>query len=522
MRTVKIKISAGLIAMVLVSACVGDLDVTPLNPTVTTAANVYKTTNDYKKGLAKLYATYAVSGQRGPDGLPDISGIREDFGNYLRQYWNAQQLSTDESIMAWADATIKDFHYQTWTPSDVFIAALYSRIMYTITISNEFIRATAGKEDPELKRMQAEARFVRALSYYHAIDLFGNPPFVTEENLPGAYFPEQTTRADLFNYIEAELLAIEADLGDPKFEYGRADKAVSWMLLAKLYLNAEVYIGTPKYTEAITALKKIIEGPYTLSDNYLHNFVADNHTSPELIFPITFDEQETQTFGGMVYLIHATLGGSMPAASMFGVNGGWGGIRSTPSLVAKFSDNTGATDKRALFWSDGQAMEINDVGLFTDGWAITKFRNRKLDGSQATNNPPANFVNTDFPMFRLADAYLMYAEAVVRGGTGGSRAEALGYINELRERAYGNTSGNITDAQMTADFILDERSRELFFEGHRRTDLIRYGRFTGGEYLWPWKGGVKEGTSTSAHLNLYPIPSADRGANPTLEQNPGY
>src|SRR5688572_11336637 len=107
MRTFKIKISAGLIVMVLVSACVGDLDVTPLNPTVTTAANVYKTTNDYKKGLAKLYATYAVSGQRGPEGLPDISGIREDFGNYLRQYWNAQQLSTDESIMAWADATIK-------------------------------------------------------------------------------------------------------------------------------------------------------------------------------------------------------------------------------------------------------------------------------------------------------------------------------------------------------------------------------------------------------------------------------
>jgi hypothetical protein len=370
--------------------------------------------------------------------------------------------------------------------------------------------------------MNAEARFVRALSYYHAIDLFGNPPFVTEADLPGAYFPGQTTRMDLFNYIESELLAIETDLGDPQFEYGRADKAASWMLLAKLYLNAEVFIGAPKYTEAITALNKIIAGPYALSGNYLHNFVSDNHTSPELIFSITFDEQETQTFGGMVYLIHATLGGSMPAASMFGVNGGWGGIRSTPSLVGKFSDNTGATDKRALFWSDGQAMEINDVGLFTDGWAVTKFRNRKLDGGQATINPPANFVNTDFPMFRLADAYLMYAEAVVRGGAGGSRAEALSLINELRERAYGNTNGNITDAEMTADFILDERSRELFFEGHRRTDLIRYGKFTGGNYLWPWKGGVKEGTATSEHLNLYPIPSADRGANPTLEQNPGY
>jgi starch-binding outer membrane protein, SusD/RagB family len=207
---------------------------------------------------------------------------------------------------------------------------------------------------------------------------------------------------------------------------------------------------------------------------------------------------------------------------MFGVNGGWGGIRTTSALVEKFDDNTGATDKRALFWSDGQAMDINDVGLFTDGWAVTKFRNRKLDGSQATANVPANFVNTDFPMFRLADAYLMFAEAVTRGGDGGTRTEALDYVNALRARAYGDNSGNITDAELTLDFILDERSRELFFEGHRRTDLIRFGKFSGDGYLWPWKGNVKEGAATSAHLNLYPIPSADLGANPTLEQNAGY
>lgn len=299
MKDKKLKLTVGLAVTLLMSACIGDLDVAPLDPAVTTSEVAYKTTDDYKKGLAKLYASYAVSGQRGPDGLPDIDGIREDFGNYLRQYWNAQQLSTDESIMAWADATIKDFHYQTWTPSDVFIAALYSRIMYTVTISNEFIRVTADKTDAELKRMNAEARFVRALSYYHAIDLFGNPPFVTEKDLPGAYFPEQISRTDLFNYIESELLAIEADLGEPKFEYGRADKAAANMLLAKLYLNAEVYTGSPRYTEAITTLKKVIAGPYALSAEYMLNFVADNHTSPELIFPITFDAVETQTFGGI-------------------------------------------------------------------------------------------------------------------------------------------------------------------------------------------------------------------------------
>jgi hypothetical protein len=528
MKDINLKSRIMVAVALLLTACVGDLDVVPLNPNVITSASVYQTTDNYKKGLAKLYASFGVSGQRGPDGLPDIGGISEDFGNYFRQYWNAQQLSTDEAVIAWQDQTIRDFHYQTWTQSDVFIAALYSRIMYTISISNEFIRATADQTDAEIRRMHAEARFVRALAYYHAIDLFGNPPFVTEDDLPGAFFPQQISRADLFTYIESELVEIEADLGDPKFEYGRADKAAANMLLAKLYLNAEVYAGTAKYTEAIAALNKVIAGPYALAAEYLHNFVADNHTSPEIIFPLTFDIIETQTYGGMPYLIHASIGGTLggQARSMFGVNGGWAGIRTTKALVEKFDDTSGDTDTRALFWSDGQELEIEDIGLYNDGWAVTKYRNRNLDGSLPSNSPSnlndANFVNTDFPMFRLADAHLMFAEAVVRGGSGGTRAQALLYINALRERAYGDNSGNITDAEMTADFILDERSRELYFETHRRTDLIRYGKFTGSNYLWPWKGNVMEGTGTSPHRNLYPIPAADLGANPTLEQNDGY
>lgn len=518
----KIKVATFLATVVFASACVGDLDVQPIDPNVTTSANVYKTTADFKKGLAKLYATFAVSGQRGPDGQPDIAGINEGFGNYLRQYWNAQELSTDEAIMAWNDDTIKDFHYHTWTESDTFIGAVYSRIMYTITLCNEFIRASAGNTDSEVTIMEAEARFLRALAYYHALDLFGNPPFVTEADKPGSSFPKQTNRADLFAYIEQELIDIEATLGAPKFEYARADKAAAWMLQAKLYLNAEVYIGQAKYTEAITALNKVLAAPYTLSTNYLHNFVADNHTSPEIIFPITFDEVNTQSYGGMVYLIHATIGGSMPAPSMFGVNGGWGGIRTTSALVDKFPVPVGGPDSRALFWTDGQSLEINDVGQFTDGWGITKFRNRNLDGSQATSNAPGDFVNTDYPMFRLADAYLMLAEAVLRGGTGASRADALTRVNQVRERAYGDATGNITDAQLTLDFIIDERARELFYEGHRRTDLIRFDIFTGGNYIWPWKGRVSNGAATDSFRNLYPIPSADRGANPTLDQNDGY
>ncbi|MFY9150760.1 MAG: RagB/SusD family nutrient uptake outer membrane protein [Prolixibacteraceae bacterium] len=502
------------------TSCVKDLDVTPKDPNIVTSLTVYSNPAAYKEGLAKLYATFSVSGQQGPSGQPDIAGIDEGFGNYLRQYWNLQELSTDEAVIAWNDASIKDFHWQTWAPNDVFVAALYSRIMYTVALSNEFIRATAENTDPDIMKYHAEARFVRALAYSHAIDLYGNPPFVTEADAPGAFFPKQTTRAELFTYLESELKAIENDLGAPRFEYGRADKAAAWTLLAKLYQNAKIYIGQDKNTECITYCNKIISAGYTLNAKYANNFTADNNISPEMIFPITCDGQHTQTYGGMVYLIHAQIGGTMSPAQ-FGVGGGWGGLRTTKALVNKFADNTGATDKRAMFWSDGQKLEINDIGQFTDGWAITKFSNLTSTGAAAPHAHP-DFVDTDYPVFRLADVYLMYAEAVLRGGTGGDANTALGYVNAIRTRAYGNASGNITAAQLNLDFILDERARELYWEGHRRTDLIRYGKFTTADYLWPWKGKVAAGTATQSYRNLYPIPSNDMGANPTLQQNPGY
>ncbi len=520
MKNNKIKSLAVIFAALMFTACVKDLNLTPKDPNIVTSLTVYSTPESYKEGLAKLYATFAVSGQQGPAGQPDIAGIDEGFSNYLRQYWNVQELSTDEAVMAWNDASIKDFHWQTWASNDVFIAAIYSRIMYTVALCNEYIRATAGKTDADIVKYNAEARFIRALAYYHAIDLFGNPPFVTEADAPGAYFPKQTTRAALFTYIETELKAIETLLGAPKFEYARADQAAAWTLLAKLYLNAKVYIGQDKNSECVTYCNKVIAAGYTLAPKYANNFTADNNLSSEMIFSITSDGQHTQTYGGMTYLIHAEIGGTMPAAQ-FGVGGGWGGIRTTKALVNKFADTSGKTDKRAMFWSDGQKLEINDIGLFTDGWAITKYSNLTSTGGPAPHAHP-DFVDTDYPMFRLADVYLMYSEAVLRGATTGSASNALGYVNALRQRAYGNTNGNITSGQLTLDFILDERSRELYWEGHRRTDLVRFGKFTGGSYLWPWKGKVAEGATTESFRDLYPIPSNDLGANPTLKQNPGY
>ena len=527
-----------LITTFLLTSCVKDLNVEPIDPNVNTLNNVFKDQAAYKKALAKLYASFAISGQTGGGGgSADISGIDENFGNYIRQYWGLQELSTDEAIIAWDDATIKNFHWQSWSPNDVFTTALYSRIFYTISISNEFIRnvnekigSASGTFLSDLKAFKAEARFIRALSYWHAIDMFGNVPFVTEADLPGAFFPKRITRADLFTYIESELKAIETDLVPAKQnEYARADRGAAWFLLAKLYLNAKVYIGTEKYTEALTYLNQVIGTGYTLDSSYEKLFTADNNTSPEIIFPVAFDGQNTQQYGGMTFVLHASNGGGMP---LNGIDGGWGGIRTIKDFVSKFNiseSNFASTtqykgnDKRGMFFFDKSSWqwEITNVGTFTHGIGVTKFKNVTSTGGAAPN-AHATFVSTDFPMFRLADAYLMYAEAVVRGGSGGSMATALGYVNALRQRAYGNSSGNINTSDLTLNFLLDERGRELYWEGHRRTDLVRFGQFTNGTYVWEWKGNVKNGTQTASYRDLYPIPVNDLNANPNLKQNIGY
>jgi hypothetical protein len=512
-----------LILTLVVSSCVDDLDPKSLGANSVTSVDAYETPADFKIGLAKLYASFVVAGQSGPGTDPDISNLDVGFGVYLRGYWNLQELPTDEAVYSWAeDGGIRPLHWQTWTPTNSFIGALYSRMMLTISYCNEFIRASAGSDDADVKKFHAEARFLRALSYLHALDLFGNPPFVTDEDKPGSFFPRQTNPDELFAYIEGELSAIENELGEPKFEYGRADKAALWMLQAKLYLNAETYIGQNKYTECLTALNKVLSaGSYSLSTTYRHNFVADNNTSPELIFVITHDAAHTQTYGGMGFIVHGQIGGNM-VASDFGVSSGWAQNRVTPEFVGLFPDASGAPDTRAMFHTDGQELEIEDVGTFTDGYAVKKFTNKTLAGGSAPSGGSNEFVDTDFPMFRLADAMLMYAEAVLRGGTGGTPAQALTYVNLIRERAYGDTSGNISSGQLTLQFILDERGRELFWECHRRTDLIRYGYLTGGDYIWSWKGNTKEGVATEEFRNLFPIPSFDLAANPSLKQNPGY
>jgi hypothetical protein len=522
------KLSVAVILLsVFFTACIKDLDTIPLDKDVFTSEKIYQDFDNYQKVIAKVYAGLAVTGQKAPHGDQDILGLDEGASQYIRALFNVQEVVTDEAVIGWNDADLLEYNTMKWSSSNTYIANMYYRIFYQVAVANEFLReSTDGKlsargftneQKAIINDYRAEARWLRAFSYYHAIDLFGTVPFVTENDIVGAFLPLPITRADLFDYVETELLAIENELKPPKTnEYGRVDQASAWMLLAKLYLNAEVYGKPAKYTETITYTKKVIDAGYLLEDTYAKMFMADNHLAKGIIFAIPYDGVETKTWGGTTYLVAAAIGGSMVPAS-FGTTQNWGGLRTRPEFVAKFpADNS---DRRKMFYTSGQSLNINDYNKFTDGYAITKWTNMTSAGVKGSDG---THMDTDFPVFRLADAYLMYAEAVLRGGTGGSTATALGYVNEIRTKAYGNTTGNITLGMLTLPWILDERARELYWECHRRTDLIRFGVFTGGTYLWQWKGGVMAGQATDAKYNLFPLPDSDLGANPNLDPTPDY
>jgi len=507
------------------ASCSKKLEIVPTNDI--TSETVYNTAAGYKAVAAKVYGAFALTGNNGPAGNPDVQGIDEGYSDFLRLFWKSQELSTDEAVIAWGDVGIQDFHNMNWSSANPFLKGLYYRSEYQITLANEFIRQSsddnlakrgiAGTDADNIRKFRAEARFLRAFQYWVLIDGYGNVPFTTEADLIGT-IPTQGTRTQVFNYIESELKAIDPLLAAPKTnEYGRADQAAEWALLARLYLNAQVYTGTARYTDAITYAKKVIGAGYSLIGNYQNIMRADNDkNTSENIFTINYDGLRTQSFGGTTFLTHAPVGGSMPASD-YGISGGWGGTRTTKALVNLFPDNTGTIDKRAQFYTAGQNLEIKDQTVFTDGYAVTKFKNITSAGAAGKS---LDYSDVDFPLFRLSEMYFIYAEAVLRGGAGGDAATAVGYMNLIRQRAYGNANGNITT--VTLDFILDERARELYWEGFRRTDLVRYGKFTDATYVWPFKGGVAGGKGVEAFRNLYPIPSDDLNANPNLKQNTGY
>ncbi len=531
MKHIIFKLFTVLLLGSVITSCHKRLDQFPAN--TLTAEDAYKNEATYKQVLARVYGSMVLTSQNAPAtggaGNGDVKGVDEGFSDFFRNFWTAQDMSTDMAKWKWADPGLYDMQFNKWDAGNPLVEGLYGRCQLVITYANEFLRESTpeklsgrgitGAAATNIGLMRSEVKFVRAYQYWALLDLFGNPGFTTEEEQIGKFNPKRITRAELFTYIENQLKEVEAALPAPRSnEYGRADKAAAWSLLARLYLNASVYTGTQRNTDAVTYSKKVIDAGYSLLGDYRWLFLADNHlNNSEAIWTLNYDGFKSQSYGGATFIINGTSNGT----ALVTINGlgGWGAMRATEKIPSLFPDQTGVIDKRSQWYTTGQTLGMDDYFDYSKGLPTTKFRNRTRAGGFG-NDPGRQFSDIDIPLFRLAEMYLIYAEAVKRGGAGGTDAQAVGYLNLLRERAYMNNSGNIVTYDL--DFILNERARELYWEGFRRTDLIRYDRYAEGTYLWPWKGGVKNGTAFGLHRKLLPIPSNQLAVNPNLTQNPGY
>lgn len=512
--------SFAVLAGLTLTSCVKDLDVTPIDPNLATADKALNTPEDFEAFMAQIYTGFVTSGSYGPNGACNIEKVDGGYSQYLRALFYLEETTTDESICCWDDKTVQTLHTFTFTTSDEFIYSCYVRIFYQIAMCNEFIRQ-AGKTSvavPKMAQYVAESKALRAYCWLNAIDLFGNVPFADETASVGSTSPQRIKRADLFKYIEDECKALldgndlpEA-VGESK--YCRANKDFVRCVLAKLYLNAKVFCGQDRYDDCARVLNDI-KG-YTLHKNYEELFLADNNETcqDEIIFAFTYDGNETQSYGGTNFIIFASTQSDGPMdPALLGISSGWGGLRVCP----EFYDSFDAKDKRAMFYTEGdQIKDITYNNNFKYGYPCMKFKNLRSDGAPASN---LGFVDTDFPLFRYADVLLMKAECGLMGSTVIKRDEGLACINQVRDRAGLN---GISDAEFTEKNLVRERGNELYQELWRRQDLVRFNMFTGGNYIWQWKGGTHDGIPVDSHFNLFPIPTADLTANGNLIQNEGY
>lgn len=536
-------IAAG--ASILFTACIGDLDTLPLNPSDSTSETVYGADESgYIAGLTKLYFNF-VSNE-----TTDLQVSDAGASELVRAFWTVQEVTSDACKCAWEnDAWVRAMNTNTWSDADNDATyAVYVRTLQGIAYTNEYLRQTASDRLSDrgvsselaarIQSFRAEARFLRAYFYWMALDVFGDVPFTTENSpFGGGVNPKQASRKDVFDYCISELTDLAADdspMPAARSNYPRADKGAVLGLLARMYLNAEVYTGTPMWQKAKDACEDIFTMGYSLCPEYADLFRGDNGENPEalneIIFGISYDAEQTQSYGGTSYLTLAAIAATDVSSTQMinGVNNGWGGIRVPYEYVEKYfnvrnADYSAGTydvnDKRGrMFYIKGRSESMDGaLYVFLNGWSCLKFNNiphnMDQDSYLATAASKA-YSDIDFPMIRLGEIYLIYAEACMNLGQANT---ALPKVQELAARA-----GVTAPTSITQEWLIEERARELMWEGHRRTDLIRYGKFTSSSFLWTYKGGSFSGQGFDDHMKIFAIPASELASNPELHQNPGY
>lgn len=526
------------------TACVNDLNVTPRDPNTVMVF-------EQDAIFTKIYATLAVTGQKGPDGNGDVDGIDEGTSSFYRMIWELNEFPTDEGWWIWNDVGLGDIRIMNWSSTNTLVAGLYYRLYFDITLCNHFLDNTAKLNDTKTLQQRAEVRLIRALNYWYLIDMFGSVPFVETVSLAT---PAQKSRKDLYAWLEGELLTLAELLPEDgkRLSKYRVDQVSAWMLLARLYLNAEIYTGTPQWNKAAEYAAKVMNSSYKLHTQsasaytaYQELFMGDNDSNgaaEEAILMIYQDGNYAESWGNARFLVNAFRDGNMQAS---GSSDSWTCFRSSPEMVYMFvSPENAATvkadefqmpqqlgDDRAIFCSyyecpltteDGRdSVVVKEWDLtgtmaadFYACWAICKWTGRY--STDAVGSDPA-WPDTDIPFMRAAEAYLTYAEAVYRGGNAvnGTAEDA---VKALRDRANNTEAFTLSD-----DFLLDEWAREFYVEGRRRTDLVRFGQFAGTNATRNWEGRANVKSDASAKkmdkkYNLFPIPESEIVANGTLRQ----
>jgi hypothetical protein len=410
---------------------------------------------------------------------------------------------------------------------DVFVDGGWSdlnngigKVNFTLSILNGLATKPAN-----FASIVAELKVLRAYFIFQLTDMFGNIPVVTDYNTDPSKVT-QMARKDVYTFLESELttnvplLATNVD----KSTYGRVTQYAGDMLLAKLYLNAQVYTGTPQWAKAITVLNQVISsGKYILQPNYFDNFSTNNEGSTENILVVPFDKVH---IGGMNWEMQTLHYSSNLTYGLTGQP--WNGFCSTADVLNKYD----AGDARKAQYLVGQQYAADGVTPLTDPQAnlpvifnpnVTSIsdasgafrmagaRNVKYHPEAGTSGNQSN----DMVIFRLADAYLMLAEASMHTG---DMATAVIAVNKVRGRA-GVSAW--TPADLTWDNMLAERSRELGWEGWRRSDLIRFEVASGTHYFTGARTPAKTDDGDN-HTFVFPIPAPELISNPNLHQNPGY
>ena len=576
MKFTKIKLlvpAAALLLATSLTSCMDDLNKGNIDP------NAFGTV-DINALYAKCYAGLVLEGN---DGSADFTIDDPGKSTLVRNIYNFNVLPTDEGICWWSDGGIVDICYNQCVPGTPTLKFLYYRLVSNIGYCNHYLSLDEAQAD---KTMYAEIRFLRAYNYFLMLDFFGDPSFTTtiSPSTPlqahaynSKYVEGQSyTRAELlamgreflFNWVKDEIEAAEPDMLDAKAKtdsdpnYGRADKAAAWLLLSRLYLNAGTYLNNdgqnnPYWDKALAYAEKVINSDYKLFDAskmpsaaasrgykpYDLLFMGDNGSngaSCEALLPLLQDGAKTKAWGGSMFFVAAMWDPSM--CNVIGLNSAttandWRGMRLRPTFLKLFTSTPEeyvgktteeiraiSTDDRALFWGIGftddngkfheRGLELGNNTDFGQGIVTTKWNNNYSNGGTPHDSYD---VDIDFFLMRAAEAYLNAAEAEMHVN-GVTSTKAKQYMDAIRKRANAGTklSYSLRD-------VLDERGREFYFEGYRRTDLIRYNLYGGqGAYSWEYENANPAGARFDKTHNVFPIPSSEILANSNLTQIEGY